>query len=139
MKVIITVFSSRLGLAIAILLGLFILPVGTPSIGDLFIADAEAARYTPRTNVRRDHRPPERPQVPEKKPQRPVERPDYKKHPTPRRHGHVVVGTRVYVLPSVGCTIVYRYSDTYYICSEVWYRVYYEGSTLVYVVVEEPL
>jgi hypothetical protein len=46
------------------------------------------------------------------------------------------VGTRVYTLPA-GCTKVVRGAVSYHHCGGVYYRPYYEGNTVVYVV-EEP-
>ncbi len=55
-----------------------------------------------------------------------------------RHHRHrVVVGTRVTVLP-VGCSKYIVGGVTYYNCDTVYYRPYYEGNEVVYVVVEEP-
>lgn len=48
----------------------------------------------------------------------------------------VSAGTRVTVLPS-GCTKVIKRGVAYYHCGGVYYRPYYEGNTVVYVV-EEP-
>lgn len=45
----------------------------------------------------------------------------------------VTRGTRVYVLPA-GCTTVLSDGVTYYKCDGVYYRPYYEGNTVVYVV-----
>jgi hypothetical protein len=55
---------------------------------------------------------------------------------TIRRH-HVVVGTRVTVLPA-GCTAIIKYDVTYYFCGDVYYQPYYEGNDVVYIVVESP-
>jgi hypothetical protein len=52
-----------------------------------------------------------------------------------RRH-RIAVGTRVTVLPA-GCTTVITRGVTYHYCGDVYYRPYYEGNTVVYVV-EEP-
>jgi hypothetical protein len=48
----------------------------------------------------------------------------------------VSAGTRVTVLPS-GCTTIVKQGVTYHYCGGVYYRPYYEGNTVVYVV-EEP-
>lgn len=48
----------------------------------------------------------------------------------------VSAGTRVYVLPS-GCTTVVKRGVNYHYCGGVYYRPYYEGNTVIYVV-EEP-
>lgn len=48
----------------------------------------------------------------------------------------VAVGTRVYTLPS-GCITVVKRGVTYHHCGGVYYRPYYQGNTVVYVV-EEP-
>ena len=45
----------------------------------------------------------------------------------------VARGTRVYVLPT-GCTTVITGGVKYYICDGVYYRPYYEGTTVIYVV-----
>ena len=45
----------------------------------------------------------------------------------------VARGTRVYVLPT-GCTTVITGGVKYHICGGVYYRPYYEGNTVVYVV-----
>lgn len=49
----------------------------------------------------------------------------------------IAVGTRVATLPR-GCTTVVTYGVTYHHCGAVYYRPYYEGTTLVYVVVDAP-
>jgi hypothetical protein len=49
----------------------------------------------------------------------------------------VAIGTRVTVLPS-GCITTIEYGVKYYHCGGVYYRAYYEGTTVVYVIVEEP-
>jgi hypothetical protein len=46
---------------------------------------------------------------------------------------HVALGTRVYTLPA-GCTTVIRAGVLFHHCSGVYYRTYYEGNTVVYVV-----
>ena len=51
--------------------------------------------------------------------------------------GGVVVGRRVHVLPSGHTTVVVR-GGTYYLHRGVYYRPYYEGTTVVYVIVENP-
>ncbi len=51
---------------------------------------------------------------------------------TVRRH-HVVAGTRVRVLPA-GCTTVFRRGINYHHCGGYYYRPYYEGNNVVYVV-----
>ena len=45
----------------------------------------------------------------------------------------IAVGTRVHTLPA-GCATVLKGSVTYHHCGGVYYRPYYEGNTLVYVV-----
>jgi hypothetical protein len=52
-----------------------------------------------------------------------------------RRH-RIAVGTRVTVIPT-GCTTVITRDVTYHHCGGVYYRPYYEGTTIIYVV-EEP-
>lgn len=49
----------------------------------------------------------------------------------------IAVGTRVARLPS-GCTRVVIDDVTYHDCDSVYYRPYYEGTTVVYVVVDAP-
>ena len=49
----------------------------------------------------------------------------------------VAVGTRVRRLPT-SCTTVITRNVTYRHCEGAYYRPYYEGTTVVYVVVEEP-
>lgn len=49
----------------------------------------------------------------------------------------IAIGTRIATLPR-GCTTVYRYGVTYHHCGDVYYRPYYEGTQVVYVVVEAP-
>lgn len=53
------------------------------------------------------------------------------------RHRHVTIGTRVHVLPA-GCTSFRVDNVIYHRCGTYYYRPYYEGTTVVYVVVEEP-
>ena len=61
-------------------------------------------------------------------------------HQQRRRHRAVrraiAIGTRVRVLPA-GCTTVIRHGFSYHYCGEVYYRPYYEGTTVIYVV-EQP-
>ncbi len=57
-------------------------------------------------------------------------------HSTTRRR-HVTIGTRVHVLPS-GCTSFRVDNVIYHRCGTYYYRPYYEGTTVVYVVVNEP-
>ncbi len=54
----------------------------------------------------------------------------------PHRH-RVAVGTRVVVVPA-GYTTVVVSGATYYYYDDVYYRRYYEGTEIVYVVVEVP-
>lgn len=49
----------------------------------------------------------------------------------------VAYGTRVYALPS-GCTTVIAHGREYYYCGGDYYRPYYQGNEVVYVVVQEP-
>jgi hypothetical protein len=67
---------------------------------------------------------------------------------TVRRHHHhhpvavgattaVVIGTRVATLPP-SCTTVIAAGVTYHQCSGAYYRPYYQGTEVVYVVVEAP-
>ncbi|MGI9318416.1 MAG: hypothetical protein ACR2QW_13890 [bacterium] len=49
----------------------------------------------------------------------------------------IVIGTRIATLPR-GCTTVYSYDITYHHCGGTYYRPYYEGTQVVYVVVEAP-
>ncbi|MBW1788431.1 MAG: hypothetical protein JRK53_17715 [Deltaproteobacteria bacterium] len=48
-----------------------------------------------------------------------------------------VIGSRHYALPS-GCPKVIHGGVTYYSCGGCYYKPYYEGTQVVYVVVEEP-
>ena len=50
-----------------------------------------------------------------------------------RTRRRVAAGTRVYALPA-GCTTVIKYNVKYHSCGGVYYRPYYEGTTVVYVV-----
>jgi hypothetical protein len=54
-----------------------------------------------------------------------------------RRRVAVAYGTRVYALP-VGYQTVVVTGTTYYIYDGVYYKPYYEGDKIIYVVVEEP-
>ena len=95
---------------------LFVLLLGLgwiPPMGTVLVNDAEAVvrRGAPRRAARRTTR---------------------RHH---RRH-RIAVGTRVTVLPA-GCTTVITRGVTYHYCGDVYYRPYYEGNTVVYVV-EEP-
>ncbi len=49
----------------------------------------------------------------------------------------IAVGTRVATLPR-SCTTVVTYGTTYHHCGGVYYRPYYEGTKVVYVVVDAP-
>lgn len=51
--------------------------------------------------------------------------------------GGVVVGRRIHVLPR-GHTIVVVRGGRYYLHGGVYYRAYYEGTTVVYVIVDNP-
>jgi hypothetical protein len=48
-----------------------------------------------------------------------------------------VIGARAYALPA-GC-VAYTYSTAYYNCGGAWYQPQYEGSSVVYVVVGQPV
>ena len=50
---------------------------------------------------------------------------------------HIVYGTRFTILP-VGYTTVIVIGATYYLYEGVYYKPYYEGNTIVFVVVENP-
>ena len=50
---------------------------------------------------------------------------------------HQAMGHRVRALPS-GCVEVLSGGVIYYRCSGLYYRPYYEGTEVVYIVVEEP-
>jgi hypothetical protein len=54
-----------------------------------------------------------------------------------RTRRRVAIGTRVYALPG-GCTSVITAGVKYHHCGGVYYRPYYEGNQVVYVVVENP-
>ena len=47
------------------------------------------------------------------------------------------IGTRMYTLPTAYTTVVYT-GTTYYVVDGEYFRKYYEGSKVVYVVVDEP-
>ena len=47
------------------------------------------------------------------------------------------IGTRMYTLPAAYTTVVYT-GTTYYVIDGEYFRKYYEGSKVVYVVVDEP-
>ena len=49
----------------------------------------------------------------------------------------IAVGTRIATLPH-DCTTVVTDDVTYHYCDNVYYRPYYEGTNVVYVVVDEP-
>lgn len=49
----------------------------------------------------------------------------------------IAIGTRVYVLPA-GCVTHYYGGIAYSYCGSYWYRPYYQGTTVTYVVVEQP-
>jgi hypothetical protein len=50
---------------------------------------------------------------------------------------HHAIGHRVKILP-VGYTTVVVRGTTYYVYDRVYYRAYYEGNQVVYIVVEQP-
>lgn len=54
-----------------------------------------------------------------------------------RARRRAIYGSRVYALPP-GCAGIMRAGVNYYHCGGVYYRPYYEGTTVVYVVVEAP-
>ncbi len=56
---------------------------------------------------------------------------------TRRTVRRVKVGTRISVLPR-GCTTIRKSGRVYYLCDGAYYLPYYEGTTLVYVVVDAP-
>jgi hypothetical protein len=108
-----------------LLLGLLISLPDSIDSGNLFVRNAEAVVGRPATPVsaggtrRRTH------------------------HRTHRRTArrttrrHIAYGTRVTVVPA-GCTTVVVIGTTYYVHEGVYYKPYYEGNTVVYVVVEQP-
>lgn len=49
----------------------------------------------------------------------------------------IAIGTRVYVLPT-GCVTHYYANVAYSYCGTTWYRTYYQGTTVTYVVVQQP-
>jgi hypothetical protein len=49
----------------------------------------------------------------------------------------IAIGTRVATLPH-GCRTITPYGVTYYHCGSVYYRPYYQGTTVVYVVSDAP-
>ncbi len=81
------------------------------------------ARRAPRRAVRHDHRHDHHDDVRRARRGRAITR--------------AVVGTRVRTLPR-SCTTVVTRDITYHECSGVYYRPYYEGTKVVYVVVEAP-
>ncbi len=111
--------TSRLGLPVVILFGLLFVFTGVPvpSLDNLIVRDVEARVGRPAT-------PGSVAGVGRRTTRRTVRR-------------HIAIGTRVWVLPG-GCTTVVRHNVHYHHCGVVYYRPYYEGTTKVYVVVEEP-
>lgn len=106
-------------LAFLFTVSLMYIPVYQP-VTSVFINDAEAFRpgpAGPRGTVRRTARRTSR--------------------RTSRRvsRRHAVVGSRLYTLP-VGCASIMRYGVRHYHCNGVYYRPYYEGNQVVYVIVD---
>lgn len=103
----------------------FLTGVGMLTPGSFLVKDAEArlgrpvspgsvagvARRTTRRHERRHH---------------------YQHH-----HRRIAVGSYVAVMPSY-CSSVRRHGSRYYICDNVYYRPYYEGNDVVYIVVGRP-
>jgi len=58
-------------------------------------------------------------------------------HRRPVSHTTVIVGSRVRVLPR-SCVIVSSSGINYYRCGTYYYQPYYEGSEVIYVIVEKP-
>jgi hypothetical protein len=86
-----------------------------------------AARRAPRRAVRHDHRHDHHDDVRRARRGRTIT----------RAVTRVAVGTRVRTLPR-NCTTVITRNVSYRTCDGVYYRPYYEGTTVVYVVVEAP-
>ena len=84
---------------------------------------APAARRAPRRTVRRHHRY--------------EHRDDIRRTRRARTATRAVVGTTVRTLPA-GCRTVVRRNVRYRECGASWYRPYYRGTEVVYVVVEAP-
>lgn len=114
MKSIFSTLTSRTGFLVLAMLVLLIAAEWTPSIGDIFIKDAEAIIGRPASpgSVAGVHRRTRR-----------------------RVHRRHVAASQVTVLPA-GCNTVMRGGAKYQYCGGVYYRPYYEGNTLVYEVVE---
>jgi hypothetical protein len=115
MKNIFSAFTLKSIFPVFIMLGIFIAAEWTPSVGDIFIKDGEARMGRPASPGSAGG-----------------------VHRRTRRRVHrrnVATGTRVTVLPA-GCTTEIRGGQKYHLCSGVYYRPYYEGSTVVYEVVE---
>jgi hypothetical protein len=65
---------------------------------------------------------------------------DHHGYPVARRAARravIAIGARVTTLPP-GCAMIKTGNLIYFNCTEVYYRAYYEGTTVVYVVIEAP-
>lgn len=121
MKRVVSKIKFIIPLVALLLLGLIIsLPDGIDP-GNLFVGDAEARVGRPAT-------PGSVAGVSRRTSRRTARR-------VTRRH--IAYGTRVTVVP-VGYTTVVVTGTTYYVQGGVYYKPYYEGNTIVYVVVEQP-
>jgi len=115
MKHIISKLVFNIKFVTVLFFGLLIGFIEVPVFDNIFIKDAEAVvgrPATPRSAAGAARRTTRR---------------------TVRRH--IAIGTRVTVLPA-GCTTVITRGVTYHHCGGVYYEPYYEGATVVYIVVE---
>jgi hypothetical protein len=107
------------------LFGFFLAGLGIPTPGSILVNDAEARVGRPAT-------PTSVAGVARRTTRRTVHRHNYVHH-----HAGIAVGSYVAVLPS-NCTKVITRGASYHVCDNVYYRPYYEGSEVVYRVVEHP-
>ena len=107
------------------LFGLFLAGVGVLTPASLVVTDAQARVGRPAT-------PTSAAGVARRTTRRTVRRHHYVHH-----HRHIAVGSYVQVLPA-HCTTVVTRGTRYHVCDNVYYRPYYEGNEVVYIVVEHP-
>jgi hypothetical protein len=117
MKYIISKLVFKIKFMTVLFFGLLIGFVEFPAFDSIFIGEAEAVVGRPAT-------PRSAAGVARRTTRRTVRR-------------RIAIGTRVMVLPA-GCTSVITRDVIYYHCGGVYYEPYYEGTTVVYIVVEEP-